>query len=169
MERVKSVLFASLTFFVLFYSATGHSGKSLLLLSPLLMIGGVVTQCLEAFLDRPPVNQGKKEFLVFFWVLLSTGVTNWPLRLSFAISQPELQTLARQVEAGKAFTQPCRVGLLEIQQGVVHPSGHVVLWTDLKENGSAGFVIIPPADVTQKFNVWSVVTLNTTCQYIELE
>jgi hypothetical protein len=72
--------------------------------------------------------------------------TNWPMRLSFAVSQPALDRFADQVAAGHTSTLPKRVGpytILAVQTEPVKGAQAICLWTTSPKRGHIGFVRRP--------------------------
>jgi hypothetical protein len=124
---------------VVWYSAIGGS---FLLVSPTLtlMVVGfwLVVVALSGLvwlaLARPPWFLSATERRNFrlrragavaLWagVLLSVPLTRWPVRLSFAISQPALDAVADQVERGETLRYPVRAGLFVIRKAEMNDLG----------------------------------------------
>lgn len=94
-------------------------------------------------------------------VLAATIVfTNWPMKLSFALSKPALDRFADAVAEHRSPTLPKRVGAYVIHAVETRPVTQgtngltVCLWMLPRERQHVGFVR-SPAGVTPEFNPWT--------------
>src|SRR5437899_2007901 len=53
-------------------------------------------------------------------LIISVGIFNWPLRISYAFSKDSLDLRARQLRAGKLLAMPQRVGLFTIRKAEIN-------------------------------------------------
>lgn len=87
-------------------------------------------------------------------------LTNWPMKLSFALSKPALDHLADAVAAQRAPALPRRAGAYVIHAVETRPVADdtngltVCLWMLPLERQHVGFVR-SPAGVTPEFNPWT--------------
>ena len=98
-------------------------------------------------------------------LILSVGVTCWPLRVSFALSRNAFEAVALRVRSGERVSTPSRIGLFRIRQAELSNGGVVCLWTDLDPAGHTGFVQCDQ-DKAVKFNLWSIIPLEDRWQFI---
>ena len=85
-------------------------------------------------------------------VLLSIADTQWPVRLTVALSQPALDALADRVERGEKLQFPCRAGLFVIgraemsrldSSGMLPEAPALYLWG---AHNDEGFIRAPYGD-----------------------
>ncbi len=95
--------------------------------------------------------------VVLVWVVsLLVPLTDWPMRVHFALYRREFGELASQVQAGGAVPMPRRIGLFIIRSAGARPTGSVFFWTDPDPGGPTGFVRCAPGTVIgDQFNLWS--------------
>jgi hypothetical protein len=103
--------------------------------------------------------------IVSFGIVLSVACTQWPLRVSFALSRKSLDGLATRVGAGEQVATPARAGFFTVREAEVSRRGVVCLWTNEFSTGRVGFVRRQPDGVPG--NAWSNIWLNETWQFIE--
>lgn len=73
-------------------------------------------------------------------VFISIPPTLWPFRIAYRISRPQLDKIARELQAGKTFSGPVGVGVFTIKQAkIAKDSKSVCLYTSLDPAGREGF------------------------------
>jgi hypothetical protein len=92
-------------------------------------------------------------------IALSVMTTHWPVRLAFAASRSEFETLADQIDGGNIPQVPKRIGPFLVQEAGLNVRGRVFFWTSTEGAGSIGFVRCPDDLVRSQFNVWSTLKL----------
>lgn len=102
-------------------------------------------------------------------VIVSVGVTSWPMRASFLIVRPSLDTIAARIDRGENVSFPVRLGLVTLVAAEKR-RGVVCLWTDSPNINPDGFVRATPKTIENHpaqtegngawFNVWSVTPLD---------
>lgn len=105
--------------------------------------------------------------LMSILLLVSVGVTHWPLRAAFAISRGSFDQTAQRIGAGDSLPTPVHVGLFTIRKAELGGDLHApiaCLWTDLASAGKTGFVRCGDAD--PPFNLWSSLPLSDGWQFI---
>lgn len=140
----------------------------------------VLGLCALAGLSMPRVTEGRydRRFLVLWaaamFCIASVPVTRWPLRLAFALSRPNLEGLARRMEAGARPAGPMRVGAFSIEEAEMR-DGRPCFWTSTNPSGFSGLVRNPRAGVNPAagrqsnlaFNLWSYVEMDADWAYVE--
>ena len=95
-------------------------------------------------------------------LVMSMMSMNWPMHLSFAMSQSSLNALADQIAAGQSVSLPASAGAFTICDVEVRADGAgpiVCLWTRRHDSGHVGFVR-SPAGVTPDVNPWTHTQMN---------
>jgi hypothetical protein len=95
---------------------------------------------------------------IYLAVCLSVWMTDWPLRIAFALSRPTLERAAQELKVGKPVPSPRFIGLFYIWRAELNGKGQPCFWTALDSTGPAGFVLAPFGD--PHYNLWSKVTLS---------
>jgi len=93
-------------------------------------------------------------------VIIGAIFNHWPMLWRFAISVPEMDRIADQVESGLEVKKPQAVGLFVIEKATMR-SGIPCLWID----GETCFARCKPEQV-QGFNLWSTERMNDRWQLI---
>jgi hypothetical protein len=83
-------------------------------------------------------------------LVASVALFQWPLRVAYALSRPEMERVAAQLRAGRRFTKPVRVGAFLIERAEIReyegdcccrPSESCVcLWMHTGPAGDTGLV-----------------------------
>jgi hypothetical protein len=102
--------------------------------------------------------------LVTFAVIVSVAVTQWPLRVTYALSKSSFDALARRVQSGEQIKTPVNAGFFIVQRAELSRERIVCLWTEPNPGGNTGFVQCRPDYVP--FNLWSMVRLDNYWQFI---
>lgn len=100
-------------------------------------------------------------------VLVSVGLTHWPLRVAYAISRGAFDDAARRIRAGESLQTPTRLGLFTIREAELGGNWNAQVacfWTDLDSSGKTGFVQC--GDGEPPFNLWSHLPLGDGWQLI---
>jgi hypothetical protein len=101
------------------------------------------------------VHSGKR--IVGWSVLLyvSILVTQWPLRLTFALSRPALEQMAQSLRSGNKLQGPQRAGFFLIREASFkfYPDT-VCLWIALEPNGNRGFIQGPSNVMQSASHIW---------------
>ncbi|MCX6345146.1 MAG: hypothetical protein NT018_08725, partial [Armatimonadetes bacterium] len=90
----------------------------------------------------------------------------WPMRLSFALTEGAINTIADRLEKRQSVASPFQLGLLRIKRAEISSKGVVCLWTDMNPGGRSGFVKTSATKVDSQFNLWSKFTLDKDWQFI---
>jgi hypothetical protein len=151
------------TMLVIGASASGHEPVSVGIMAALGLFGILAVAPILVFHDLG----GRVRFSVLHCALvlalalcmLSVPLTQWPLRLAFAISRPALDDLAVRLSAGDYPEFPCRAGVFWIKSGQTN-QGRPCLWTDPQSSGPTGFVKRTATAPNNWFNLWSDVALD---------
>lgn len=100
-------------------------------------------------------------------IVVSVGVTSWPLRLMYAVCSDQFDEIADRLRAGDTITTPKWIGSFQIEKAEIDSRNKLVcLWTVLDSSGNCGFVQCPPRDVEWEFNCFAVVRLDDHWQFI---
>src|SRR5205807_2528160 len=94
----------------------------------------------------------------------SVAFSQWPLRVSYALSRPSFDALAKHVRAGDPIYVPRRAGLFAIRKAEISYSGVICLWTTVNPGGNTGFVQCGPDHIP--LNLWSSISLDNQWQFI---
>lgn len=98
-------------------------------------------------------------------LLISTATTDWPLRVAYAYSRPQLEQLAQRVRDRGAIDRATSIGPFTIRRAELSSSGVVCLWTDYARHGNnVGFARWPDKDVP--LNLWSQIDLSDEWHYV---
>ncbi len=97
-------------------------------------------------------------------IIFCVLVTHWPLRIAHLLSRSSFDRLALELRAGRQMAAPQWVGFFFIKKAEVDRNGIVCLWTNPHPGGNTGFVRCGPKRVP--FNLWSMVKLDDTWQFI---
>jgi len=97
-------------------------------------------------------------------IIISVAATDWPLRVTYALSRSSFDALAQRLRAGERAVAPMRAGLFRIRRAELSHHGIVCLWTHPDPGGSTGFVQCRRDYVP--FNLWSIVKLDDGWQFI---
>lgn len=73
-------------------------------------------------------------------IVLSVLTTDWPLKLRFTLSRPEIDALADRVQSGQNVALPCYAGLFWVRGAEANRAGQPCLWTRLEPGGNTGLV-----------------------------
>tara|TARA_R110000850_G_scaffold42454_28_gene108982 strand:+ start:304 stop:801 length:498 start_codon:yes stop_codon:yes gene_type:complete len=99
-------------------------------------------------------------------MIVLVAVTQFPLRMTFALSETALQRLAAEVVEQGPLTEPAQAGLFTIAKASVHPNGSVFLMTDPDPSGPAGFVY---QYTGSGYNIWSEYRIDDSWHFIALD
>jgi uncharacterized membrane protein YuzA (DUF378 family) len=97
-------------------------------------------------------------------LIVTACLTLWPMRLTYALSQASLHSLAQRIQTGEKITTPVQVGFFRVTKAELSPQGIVCLWTVPRPGGNTGFVQCPPDNIP--FNLWSTISLDNQWQFI---
>lgn len=98
------------------------------------------------------------------FIIISAGMTSWPLRVIYALSRDALDSLAHRVRAGGQISTPVRAGFFTIKRLEISAHNIVCLWTYPRPAGNTGFVQCRRDYVP--FNLWSLIRLDNDWQFI---
>jgi len=111
-----------------------------------------------------PVSRAIVAPVLSLVIVISTAITHWPLRLSFAASRPTFEKLVERLLAGDRV-DPRQIGLFRVRSTQIYTSKDIVcLWTDMDSKGRKGFVRCRPSEVP--FNLFSLITVDDDWQFI---
>jgi hypothetical protein len=88
-----------------------------------------------------------------FAVMLSCVVTDFPLKLRFAMAEEKLEELAGVVQAGGEIDSPLWAEPLHIKKVAVR-SGGAHFWTDLHRSGGTRVVYLPDGKAQLLGRIW---------------
>jgi hypothetical protein len=131
----------------------------------IVLVAGCVCFC--GLVGHPdPLAKVGAVLAVFMLVLTTTiGVTNFPLRVAFAMLEPEFNARARQLAHGEALQYPFWIGPFRVIDGGVRKgSGAPYLMTSGDGGEIDGFVKDPTGAY---FNLWSLTSLGDRWAYIQ--
>lgn len=130
-----------LALIVVFFSATGFNPVGTLWL--VLCVAFVwAFGLLRSSAARDYLIRGRGHLVIqtICWlVVLAVLTTDWPLRVSFAVSRPELERLAVAINRGEPPKSPIRAGLFLVRDTGFNHKGWTCLWLDSNKNGRTGF------------------------------
>ena len=136
--------------------------------------------CLAATFTIPRRPDGRRDrrfvtlAVASLLVIASVAATSWPLRVAFAYSRSNFETLTRRLESGEHVAGPIRVGAYHVERAELD-AGRACLWTDTNPAGRAGFVRNPgprskpakgPLLTNGAFNLWSYTGLDRDWAFI---
>jgi hypothetical protein len=162
--RPLEVVCAILAAVTVWMSARGASQTIVVLVA--IVAGFVAAGCAVDALAKPDgrsrVGTWSAWLGTSFIVIAPTGLTHWPLRVSYLLSRGAFEDTARRVGAGEQLEMPQLIGLFTIRKAEISdrgPGGKVAcLWTDLEPSGFTGFVQWPGGG-HPPFNTWSELPL----------
>jgi hypothetical protein len=102
-------------------------------------------------------------YLASIGIFILIGLTHFPFRATFSLSEPALNRLAMSVEAGEPLALPHRVGLFTIREAGKKDDGSIYLWTDPSPSGPSGFVYHYNG---KGYNLWSELRLDDDWYFI---
>jgi hypothetical protein len=150
-DTMKIIPFILTTTLILWFSARGWDTFGPGILSTYCMILALLVSLLLPWSLHKPVTSLQRRgswltisFCVLIYILVVA--TQWPLRLTFALSHSSLEHLAKSLREGKPFQGPQRAGFFVIQNASfdVYPDT-VCLWTGGELGNYTGFVDTPGA------------------------
>jgi hypothetical protein len=148
-----SIGLASLACFNIVLSARGAESLMIWICAALTILPGVALVALISAI-------GSRSHVLFSTVLLamivSVPTTNWPLRVTFWLSQAALAQLANELDDGEGISFPCNAGLFRVEMGEIK-QGCTCLWLDPHPGGPRGFVRCTPQE--PPLNLWSTISL----------
>ena len=102
-------------------------------------------------------------YLASIGIFILIGLTHFPFRATFSLSESALCRLAMSVEADESLAVPRRVGLFTIREAGKKDDGSIYLWTDPNPSGPSGFVY---RYTGSGYNLWSELRLEDDWYFI---
>lgn len=99
-------------------------------------------------------------------MLVSIGLTNWPLRLSFAYIRPRLEAYIWCLKVGDAVPSSIHTGIFDIIR-VEQRDGGYLFW--LSDTADGGAVFVKGASLSARLNEWSSVHLADNWWYVFID
>jgi hypothetical protein len=91
----------------------------------------------------PPVPlRARERVMAFMFVaaIVTTVLTQWPLRVSFMLHRPFMERIADRVKAGEALEGPQWIGIFRFRRALLHGTGNVGF--QLSGNDGGGFYMV---------------------------